>query len=126
MKREHFLPAQCLPIIYLPSVGEKECVSKINSLSVHSPTVLLFQDITDYTRRKGGKRKERKGELVLPSLSPSPLMFPIPRGHLLPGYSTSSGIRETPMLGWGRKSSSAATTTDERRDGKGKRRKVAY
>ena len=80
-------------------VTEKECASEINSLLILS--VLLFQDTAEYAPRE-------RGEPVLrvPFL-PLPLMFLIPRGHLLsqvtqlhPGYGRLSELQC-----WGRKSS---------------------
>ena len=93
-ERQHLLPACPVPTYYLfaaaSSVSAKECAFKRISLSV-GPSISRH----NYTSRK---RKDRKGR-VNSCCPPSPFMFPIPRGHLLPGYSTSSGIRETPMLG---------------------------
>lgn len=88
-ERQHLLPACPVPTYYLfaaaSSVSAKECAFKRISLSV-GPSISRH----NYTSRK---RKDRKGR-VNSCCPPSPFMFPIPRGHLLPGYSTSF-IRDT-------------------------------
>ena len=93
-ERQHLLPAQCPPIIYLQ---RRRALVRKNAHLRESlyPSVLLFQDTTT-PQERGNTGKEG----LIRAALPPPLCFLFPAAT----YSQvtqlhSSGIRETPMLG---------------------------